>query len=196
MIPAVATEPARPSREIRINLRVPATCIGPFAFDPVDQMIGAPVRSSRRPQIPVPVGDRAGAQGLPARVPLRPGPLDATHAVRRAWRDEPVGSARAHPPLSHAGSETPACGCGREMRSSSPLGVLGDVGGEAWYGTEPQSDILQNPPGSLQPCTIWTESSETCRRVSLLTSTRSRCSSVLGARFPSALIMVREASPR
>ena len=45
MIPAVASEPARPAREIRVNLCVPITRIGfgPFSVDPLEQMIGAPL---------------------------------------------------------------------------------------------------------------------------------------------------------
>lgn len=45
MIPAVASEPARPTREIRVNLCVPITRIGfgPFSVDPLEQMIGAPL---------------------------------------------------------------------------------------------------------------------------------------------------------
>lgn len=157
------TNAVRRDQAVRVNLTMPVTRIGfgPFSFDPVEQMIGAPLASlleslmvapvSRRPSLAGPaieVYPLALPPGEGATIPLgqfgeigfanEDGLLVLTVPWGMAgWLREKLGDAVVRGPeagLSLDGTARVAVAWVRlrpGMRASFPLGALGEVGVEA-----------------------------------------------------------------
>lgn len=153
-----------PRREaIRVNLTLPVTRIGfgPFSFDPLEQMIGAPIAELLEPLLAGPVTRRPSAAGAavevyPLALPEGEGatiPLGSFGEIGFAnergllvltvpwsmagWLRERLGSAIVRGPeagTSLDGTARVATAWVRlrpGMRASLPLGALGECGVEA-----------------------------------------------------------------